>query len=51
MFVQPSQIAKILSNIFDDKVKGRLVVSRQNNRDKLTLNIEYIYLIKMKKKI
>ena len=42
MFVQPSQIAKILGNIFDDKVKGRLVVSRQNNRDKLTLNIEYI---------
>ena len=42
MFVQPSQIAKILSNIFDDKVKGRLVVSRENNRDKLTLNIEYI---------
>ena len=40
MFVQPSQVAMILDNVFDTKPKGRLVVSRENNRDYLTLKIE-----------
>ena len=42
MFVQPSQIAKIIDQLFDDKPKAKLIVSRENNRDSLTLQIEHL---------
>ena len=42
MFVQPSQIAKIIDHLFDDKPKAKLIVSRENNRDILTLQIEHL---------
>ena len=41
MFVQPSQIAKIINNSFNSKPKAKLIVNRENNRDDLTLQIEY----------
>ena len=40
MFVQPSQIDKILKTVFKSKVKGRLVVNREENRDIINLIIE-----------
>ena len=42
MFVQPSQIAKIIDQLFDDNPKAKLIVSRENNRDILILQIEYL---------
>ena len=42
MFVQPSQIAKIIDELFDDKPKAKLIVSRENNRDILKLQIEHL---------
>ena len=42
MFVQPSQIAKIIDELFDDKPKAKLIVSREDNRDILTLQIEHL---------
>ena len=42
MFVQPSQIAKIIDELFDDKPKAKLIVSRDDNRDILTLQIEHL---------
>ncbi len=42
MFVQPSQIAKIVYNLFTNKPKAKLIVSRENNRDNLKLLIEYV---------
>ena len=42
MFVQPSQIAKIIDQLFDDKPKAKLIVSRENNRNSLTLQIEHL---------
>ena len=40
MFVQPSQVSLILKNCFKLSVKGRLIVSRKNDRDDLHLKIE-----------
>ena len=40
MFVQPSQVSLILKNFFKLSVKGRLIVSRKNDRDDLHLKIE-----------
>ena len=42
MFVQPSQIAKIIDELFDNKPKAKLIVTRENNRDNLTLKIEHV---------
>ena len=42
MFVQPSQIAKIVDSLFDNKPKAKLIVNRENDRDNLKLLIEYI---------
>ena len=42
MFVQPSQIAKIIDELFDNKPKAKLIVSRDDNRDILTLQIEHL---------
>ena len=42
MFVQPSQIAKIIDELLDDKPKAKLIVSRDDNRDILTLQIEHL---------
>jgi len=42
MFVQPSQISKIIDELFDNKPKAKLIVTRENNRDNLTLQIEYV---------
>ena len=42
MFVQPSQISKIIDELFYNKPKAKLIVTRENNRDNLTLQIEYV---------
>ena len=42
MFVQPSQIAKIIDSLFANKPKAKFIVSRENNRDNLKLLIEHV---------
>ncbi len=40
MFIQPSQVNKVLINCFKSNLKGRLTISRENNRDNMILKVE-----------